>query len=455
MRKVFVSSTSEDLKPYRQAAKDVVLDLGWHPEMMEHFGTDGSVGIVEACKQRLGASDLVLAILGWRRGWVPGPEVGGDGRSITQIEIDTAKTLGKPIVTLLARDDWPGKLWESDPGARQQVEALRGIDRLAVFFRWEPFEAGDAEPLPEFRAKARQALLRHVQVPVAPVAEPPTPKYPNEEVRALAEALDEAQLREETVLAEGGDPAAVRREILDLRRQIREGGNVKPGDLLSGRFKLIELLGDGGFATVWKAFDRRDRQVVAVKLLHPQLARDGSRLERFFRGARKMGELSHPGIVRVLEKRLDDGGYHYFVMEYVPGGDLRAAVLERRLLPERIVPLLLEVAEALQFFHDRGEGYVHRDVKPANILLDASGHPKLSDFDLVRAADDTTGGTKMGAMMGALFYAAPECLHAPQEAGAVSDVYSLAMTAAFCFHGKDLTVDVLRRPDAFLNPDYA
>lgn len=277
---------------------------------------------------------------------------------------------------------------------------------------------------------------------------PPIPRYPNDEVRALAVALDEAHLREETIVSEGGDPAAVRREILDLRRRIREGGNVKAGDLLAGRFKLIELLGHGGFANVWKAYDKSKRNLVAVKVLHPQSARDDSRLDRFFRGARKMAELHHQGIVRVIEERLDDGGFHFFVMEYVEGGDLRAAVLANRLPAERIVPLLAQAAEALQFAHDRG--VIHRDIKPANILLGTDGRPKLTDFDLVRAAD-TTGGTLGGGMLGTFLYSAPECMSTPQEAGAVSDVYSLAMTAAFCFHGKDLTLDVLRRPDAFLD----
>jgi formylglycine-generating enzyme required for sulfatase activity len=448
MRKVFVSSTSDDLKPYRQAAKDVVLDLGWHPEMTEHFGTDGSAGIVEACKQRVGASDLVLAILGWRRGWVPGPEVGGDGRSITAIEIETAKDLRKPVVTLLASDDWPGRLWERDPGARKQVEMLRGIDRLALFFGWEPVEVGAVETLPQFRAKVRQELLRYPQAGAAPPEAQPLPKYPNEEIRSLSMALDEAHLREETIVSEGGDPSTVRLEILDLRRKIREGGNVKAGDLLAGRFKLIELLGHGGFATVWKAFDKVGRNLVAVKVLHPQAARDSSRLDRFFRGARKMSELHHQGIVRVIEDRLDDGGFHFFIMEYVEGGDLRAAVLENRLLAECIVPLLLQVAEALHFAH--GRGVIHRDVKPANVLLDSAGSPKLADFDLVRAAD-TTGGTQGGGMLGTFLYSAPECMNAPQEAGVAADVYSFAMTAAFCFYGKELPYDVLRNAETFLD----
>jgi formylglycine-generating enzyme required for sulfatase activity len=160
-----------------------------------------------------------------------------------------------------------------------------------------------------------------------------------------------------------------------------------------------------------------------------------------------MAELHHSGIVRVLEKRLDDGGFHFFVMEYLSGGDLRDAVLDKRLAQEAIVPLLQEVAAALSFAHDRG--VVHRDIKPANILLDANGRPKLSDFDLVRAAD-TTGGTLGGGMLGTFLYSAPEAMSVPQEAGVAADVYSLAMTAAFCLYGADLPYGVLRDAGSFL-----
>ena len=165
MRKVFVSSTSTDLKPYRQAVNEVVLELGWHPVMMEHFGTGSSFGIVETCTRRVAESDLVIAILGWRLGWVPDMQHGADGtRSITRIELETAKGLGKPIVALFARDDWPGKLWETEPERRRLVEELRdSLDRPAVFFSWEPSSPAEAEPLPQFRTKVKQELLRFWQ----------------------------------------------------------------------------------------------------------------------------------------------------------------------------------------------------------------------------------------------------------------------------------------------------
>lgn len=274
------------------------------------------------------------------------------------------------------------------------------------------------------------------------------PSFPDPRTRSVAEALEKAYRSEEETVSSGGDPTAVRQEILALRRELREGGRLQAGDFLAGgRYRLLAQLGRGGFSTVWKAFDRELRNLVAVKVLHGQHTEDRSRRERFFRGARKMAELHHPGIVRVLEKRLDDGGFHFFVMELLPGGDLREAVLGKHLAPQAVLPLLLEVAAALGYAHEHG--VTHRDVKPANILLDADRHPKLTDFDLVRAAD-TTGGTMAGGMLGTWLYAAPEAMSSPQEVGVAGDVYSLAMTAVFCLHGADLPLEVLRDAGSFL-----
>ncbi len=161
--RVLISSTSEDLAAYRAAVEAVVLDLGWQPDAMEHFGTEGSLGIVDACTRRVEAADVVLAIIAWRRGGVPSPERGGDGKSsYTKWEIDAAFRLGKPVLVLMASDSWPGKLWEDDAGARAWIKSFRGeLDRLAVIFEPERVEEGAKEPLPIFRAKVRQELLRH------------------------------------------------------------------------------------------------------------------------------------------------------------------------------------------------------------------------------------------------------------------------------------------------------
>jgi tetratricopeptide (TPR) repeat protein len=173
--RVFISSTSQDLHAYRAVVRDVVLDLGWQPVMMEHFGTAAGQGVVDACKERLAEADVVVAVIAWQRGGVPEVERGGDGkRSFTEIEVDAALESGKGVLLFLAKGSWPGDLWEEEAAARQQVkEWRRRLDRLAVFFEWEAAVADGAEALPVFRAKVRQELVRWHAPFDGPAGRPP------------------------------------------------------------------------------------------------------------------------------------------------------------------------------------------------------------------------------------------------------------------------------------------
>jgi len=239
--------------------------------------------------------------------------------------------------------------------------------------------------------------------------------------------------RREKLTIANEDTRVLDAEILDVRRLLRKGPQLQPGEfLLDGRYRLREPLGQGGFATVWKAYDRKLQRLVAAKVLHGQHADERTRRERFFPGSRKMAELVHPHIVRVLEKELDDDGWLFFVMELVPGGDFGRAVLDGKMSVEERLRIVCTTGETLEFAHR--QGVVHRDVKPANILLDADGQPKLTDFDLVRA-EDSTGFTQTRAMLGTLNYAAPEVLEDPKNARPAADVYSLASTAVFALLG--------------------
>src|SRR5690349_13700527 len=123
--RVFVSSTSEDLKDYRAVARLVILDQGWTPVMMEHFGAVAQPSL-EACRQRVTGCDLVLLIVGYRRGWVPSVDQGGNGRdSITALELACARENKTPVLALLAAPNWPGDLWEDDPQARAWIKTFR------------------------------------------------------------------------------------------------------------------------------------------------------------------------------------------------------------------------------------------------------------------------------------------------------------------------------------------
>jgi serine/threonine protein kinase len=259
----------------------------------------------------------------------------------------------------------------------------------------------------------------------APAARPADP---------LAQALDDALTRKQRLETAGQPVTKVLAEIRKLKRKLRRGGMLRPGDVLGHHYLLAEQIGRGGFGTVWRAHDRRTDEDVAIKVLHPNLAGDGERRQRFFRGARIMTELAHPAMVRVRQLQDKDDGFHYFVMDFLEGGNLQDAVLTKRLRREQIQPIILQVGSALAEAHKRG--IVHRDIKPSNILLDGEGQSYLTDFDLV-TAPDTTGGTHTGAL-GTFLYAPPEMMERPQEADARADVYGLGMTMAFMLHGEPL-----------------
>jgi serine/threonine protein kinase len=223
---------------------------------------------------------------------------------------------------------------------------------------------------------------------------------------------------------------------------------MRAGDELGDRrFRLIDEVGRGDHGIIWKAFDRRRDVLVAVKILHPHIASDGVRREQFFRAARLMSELQHPAVVRVIEPRGEEGGSHYFVMEWVPGGDFRRAVLEKKLMHADVLSLIITVGEALAHLNSRG--FAHLDIKPSNIVLSDSGQPVLTDFGLLLSPAEEEEPTS--GPLGAPLYAAPECRNSLPDAGARSDVYGLGMTAIFGLHGSELppyailgTEDILR-----------
>ncbi|GAA2250023.1 Stk1 family PASTA domain-containing Ser/Thr kinase [Streptomyces atrovirens] len=174
--------------------------------------------------------------------------------------------------------------------------------------------------------------------------------------------------------------------------------------MLDGRYRVEARIAVGGMATVYRAVDTRLDRILALKVMHPSLAADGSFVERFIREAKSVARLAHPNVVQVFDQGTD-GAYVYLAMEYIAGCTLRDVLRERGALqPRAALDILEPVLAALGAAHRAG--FVHRDMKPENVLIGDDGRVKVADFGLVRAVDSVTNTT--GTVLGTVSYLAPE-----------------------------------------------
>jgi eukaryotic-like serine/threonine-protein kinase len=190
--------------------------------------------------------------------------------------------------------------------------------------------------------------------------------------------------------------------------------------MLADRYQLGELIATGGMGSVHRALDTHLGRPVAVKVLKRVLADDATFLERFRREARAAAAISHPGVARVFDYG-ERSSVPFIVMELVEGDTLAARIARGRLSWQEAFAIAEQVASALSAAH--GHGVVHRDVKPANILLDRSGRVKVTDFGIARAARATTL-TRPGMVLGSANYVAPEQAQGA-TVGPAADLYSL------------------------------
>ncbi len=194
--------------------------------------------------------------------------------------------------------------------------------------------------------------------------------------------------------------------------------------ILAGRYVLVEQIGIGGMAIVYRAIDRNTGHSVAVKVLKPEFNRDAEFVSRFQREAEAASKMTHHNIVNLLDVGMD-GENRYLIMEYVKGQTLKEVIQEKgRLSAPVAVQITIRILSALQHAHQNG--IIHRDIKPQNILVHADGHIKVADFGIARMANSSTL-TRGDSVMGSVHYFSPEQAQG-KGTDVTSDLYSVGVT---------------------------
>ena len=214
-------------------------------------------------------------------------------------------------------------------------------------------------------------------------------------------------------------------------------GPIEPGDLLAGRYRIQELIGEGGMADVYRAEDTALGRTVAIKVIRGQTDTPGH-LERVRSETTILASMSHPSLVTLFDAHLGEQGQGYLVMEYIDGPTLRDLIARGPVDAAEVAAMTAELAEALHAVHDAG--IVHRDIKPSNVILAPSPlpgrqfRPKLADFGIAYLLDSTRLTTP-GMLIGTAAYLAPEQVRGQQPAPP-ADIYALGLVALEAITGQ-------------------
>ena len=275
------------------------------------------------------------------------------------------------------------------------------------------------------------------------------------QIEALFEAAQAQPAEKRAAFLEQScaDDEGLRREVellLEQRAALFLEGSPIPSAVQSGvrlgNFELVERLGRGGMGEVWRARDGRLKRDVAIKLLPAEFARDPERIARFEQEARAASALNHPNIVSVFDIGHEKGIW-WIVSELVEGEPVSAVIKRGPLPPRRVVEIGRQIANGLAAAHTAG--IVHRDVKPANIMLRRDGHVKIVDFGLASRVRSTAEGSTLtldlaaerGVIQGTIGYMSPEQVRG-ETADARSDLFSVGavlyemLSGQRAFHGK-------------------
>lgn len=203
--------------------------------------------------------------------------------------------------------------------------------------------------------------------------------------------------------------------------------------ILGGRYSLVEKVGGGGMAVVYKAIDSILNRTVAIKLLRKEFCHDPEFVTNFEREAQSAASLSHPNVVNIFDVG-KDGDDHYIVMEYIDGKTLKEVINERAPLPSaEVIEISKQICDALEHAHQNQ--IIHRDIKPHNILINKLGNIKVTDFGIARAVTSSTITYQAESVLGSVHYFSPEQARGG-IATATSDIYSLGVVMYEMLTGK-------------------
>lgn len=217
--------------------------------------------------------------------------------------------------------------------------------------------------------------------------------------------------------------------------EVLHANKIGPGDRL-GHYEVLEYIGGGGMARVYRAMDTRLARTVALKVLSLEQAADPETKLRFHNEAQSAAQLDHENIARVHYVG-EDRGLPFIVFEFIEGTDIRALVEQKGVLPlAEAVSYTLQIAEALA--HAASHNVVHRDIKPSNVLITPDGQVKVIDMGLARIQGDRAGSdlTASGVTLGTFDYISPEQARDPRSADVRSDIYSLGCAFFFMLTGR-------------------